>query len=340
MTMTIRPASTTVAAGTALCASMIAAATAVPAGRSEPGGHRLRQAADAPPGRHDLARELRGQVPEARVQRGEELRRREPALAAPEALVAGAAGVAHPRPRELADDPVAALDDRRRGVVDLGILLEDLERLGREPLRGALAAVVGEKRLAALPGERVDPVGLRLRRVVLPELGPRVRARRPLRQQTERPARPVDRQDRAGGEVDADPDDRLLRDARGGERLRHGLLDRRDPVARVLQRPVGAQPDARVRQCRVDHAVRILHDGRAALLPGARLDDERPNGRRAEVEPERAGRLRFRHARYFAAWCRSSDCSGSPHRLTCMPSARAIEAFRTSARLAVMASGA
>ena len=56
--------------------------------------------------------------------------------------------------------------------------------------------------------------------------------------------------------------------------------------------------------------------------------------------PSAQGACGSAHARYFAAWCRSSDCSGSPHRLTCMPSARAIEAFRTSARLAVVASGA
>src|SRR6185369_14008446 len=102
-------------------------------------------------------------------------------------------------------------------------------------------------------------------------------------------------------------------------------------------RPVGAQTLAGSGERRVDDSVRVVGDRRAALAPGARLDDERAHGRRAEVEAQGTG---LGHARYDAAWCRSSESSMSPQTLTRIPSARAMDAFRTSARVAVAASGA
>ena len=81
ITMTIRRGSTTVAAGTALCASMIAAATGVP-------GASPRRAAAAsvrPPTRRPggviSPPSFSASVGEARIERGEKLARREPALA-------------------------------------------------------------------------------------------------------------------------------------------------------------------------------------------------------------------------------------------------------------------
>jgi hypothetical protein len=55
-------------------------------------------------------------------------------------------------------------------VVDLAVLLQQLQALGQLPLRGQLAAVAGDPRLAALVRQRVDPLGVRLRGVVLPQL--------------------------------------------------------------------------------------------------------------------------------------------------------------------------
>src|SRR5262249_38661112 len=141
-------------------------------------------------------------------------------------------------------------------------------------------------------------------------------------------------------EVDAHADDRVPLEARRGARLGNRLDDRLDPVAGVLERPVPRQPRARSGQRRLDHAVRVFGDRGPALLSRARLDQQRADRCGSEVEPERAGLLaRGAHARYCAGWCRSSESSMSPQRLTWIPRARAIEALRTSARVAVAASG-
>ncbi len=337
ITMTIRRGSTTVAAGTALCASMIAAATAVPGASPSRAATLLGQTAHSPAGRSDLAAELAGELDEPRVERREKLPRRKSALAAPESLVARAAGIAHERARELLHEPVAGLDERRGGGEHLRVLLENLQGLGEQPLGRRPAAVVGQERFAARGRDRVDPVRLRLRRVVLPELDPGVRPRRPRGLERKRAPAGVHGKDRAGREIHADADDVPRPDAGGRQGPRDGFGGGLHVIARVLQRPVRRQLRARARQRRVDHAVPVVHDGRAALAPCRRLDDEGPDRRGPEVESERAA---SRHARYFAAWCRSSESSKSPQRLTRSPSARAIDALRTSARRAVAASGA
>jgi len=64
----------------------------------------------------------------------------------------------------LPDDPVRCLDQAVCGAVDIGRLSEDLEGLGKEPLRRDLATVSAEPGLAHLRRDPVDVVGLRLAR--------------------------------------------------------------------------------------------------------------------------------------------------------------------------------
>jgi hypothetical protein len=63
-------------------------------------------------------------------------------------LVAGRAGVAGLDAGELPDDPVGRLDQPVGPAVDLGRLVEDLQRLAEEPLARDLAAVARQPRLA------------------------------------------------------------------------------------------------------------------------------------------------------------------------------------------------
>ena len=135
-------------------------------------GQHARSAAE----RQERARHLLvDDVLEARVERREEGVVGKPVALRPHRLVAGGAGVAGLDAGQLPDDPVGRLDQPVGAVVDLGRLVEDLERLREEPLRRDLAAVAGEPRLAALCRDGVDPIGLRLGGVVLPELDPGVR---------------------------------------------------------------------------------------------------------------------------------------------------------------------
>src|SRR5665648_235449 len=99
-----------------------------------------------------------------------------------DALVAGGAGVAQVDAAELPDDPVRGLDPVLGRFVDLGVVLEQLQALGELPLRGDQTAVPADPGLGALVGEGVDPVGVRLGGVVLPELDVRVR---PIGERTE-----------------------------------------------------------------------------------------------------------------------------------------------------------
>ena len=92
-----------------------------------------------------------------------------------DALVAGRAGVADVGAAQLPDDPVGGLDPVVHRGVDLRVLLEELQALGELPLGGDQPAVARQPRLAALGGQGVDPVGLRLRGVVLPQLDVGVR---------------------------------------------------------------------------------------------------------------------------------------------------------------------
>jgi len=87
-----------------------------------------------------------------------------------EALVPGGAHVPCLVAAELPDDPVRGLDPAAGRLVDLAILLEYLKGFRELPLGGDAAAVAREPRLAARRRHRRDALGLRLGRVVLPEL--------------------------------------------------------------------------------------------------------------------------------------------------------------------------
>ena len=235
-----------------------------PGHEARPGGGPLGEAARPVADRDDPARHLLvDDVLEARIERGEVVRGREAVALRPDRLVAGRAGVARLDAGELPDDPVGRLDQPVGRVVDLGRLVEDLERLREEPLGRDLAAVAGEPRLAPLGRDRVDPVGLRLRGVVLPELDPGVRVAAEAVDEAERRAVGDRRQHRARGEVDADADDVRGVDARLGEERRHGFLERPDVVLGILERPVGLEAHVVVgrRQVLVDHAVPVCVDG-------------------------------------------------------------------------------
>ena len=124
---------------------------------------------------------------------------------------------------------------------------------------------------------------------MLPQLDPGVGPRGPRGQERQGPAIAVDGQDRAGREVHADADDCRRIDARGAQGGGNGRFDRFSVVARMLERPIARKPLGGFGKRFGDHAVPIRGDGGAALAPGARLDDERPHGRGAEIEAERAG---------------------------------------------------
>ena len=135
-----------------------------------------RQPARALADRQDVARHLVvDDGREARIKAGEVVGRRKAVRLGPDRLVAGGAAVARLDPGQPPDHPVSGLDQPVGGAVQLGILVEDLEALRVEPFRRDLAAVTRQPRLAARSRERVDPVGLGLRGVVLPELDPRMR---------------------------------------------------------------------------------------------------------------------------------------------------------------------
>ena len=241
-------------------------------------------------GRQESARHLLvDDVLEARVERGEVGVVGEPVPLRPHRLVAGGAGVAGLGSGQLPDDPVGGFDQPLRPVVELGRLVEDLERLCEEPLRRDLPAVAGEPRLLALCRDRVDAIGLRLSGVVLPELDPRVRLAAQLLEQAQRRAVGGRRQHRARGEVDADPDHLARVDAGLGEDPRNGVLERPQVVLRVLQRPVGFQPNVvvRLRQPFVDDTVcvRVRRALRAPVRPRSRPGPPAPTRCRSRRRP-------------------------------------------------------
>ena len=208
MIMTIVPGSVTVAAGTATWASTFATATAVP-GRQAGPGRRLGGEAAGPLADRRRSRRIFVSTTSAKARvEGREVGRVGEAVAlGPHRLVARGAGVPGLDAGELPDDPVGRLDQAVRGRVDLGRLVEDLERLREEPLRRDLPAVAVQPGLPGRPRDLVDAVRLGLGGVVLPELDPGVRVRAERRELAEGGAVGGGRQHRAGGEVDADADD-------------------------------------------------------------------------------------------------------------------------------------
>jgi hypothetical protein len=173
-------------------------------------------------------------------------------------FVARGARVANVRARELPHDPVGRFDPVVHCVVDLGILFEKLQALRELPLARDQAAVAREPRLAALGREFVDAVGLRLRRVVLPELDVRVGAVGELGQLAER--RTVCRRGdhRARREVRSDSDHGPDINARVRERRGNSILEHVDIVRRNLKRPLGRQSRARGIQNGVHYGVAVV----------------------------------------------------------------------------------
>lgn len=279
---TIWPGLTASAAAAVTCASTLPTATATPSGRPVQAAARaVRRPARSPSAASrtpcglvaDLAGgQLADETGEAGVQLGQELLRRvTPVLE--DALVADGADVAALDAGELPDDPVGGLDPALGPGVHLGGLLQQLKTLGELPLGGDLAAVARQPALAPARGQLVDPVGVRLGGVVLPQLGPGVRLAGRLVAQ--RRAVGPGRHDGAGGEVGADADHLLRPHARGGDSLGDGGPQHVDPVLGRLQRPVGAEPLAGGERLLHD-AVRVLVDGTAQLGAVAHADDDGP----------------------------------------------------------------
>jgi hypothetical protein len=195
-----------------------------------------------------------------------------------DALVAGRARVAHVDTAQLPHDPIGGLDPALHRAIDLGIADEQLEALGVLPLGGDQPAIARQPRLTATRRQLVDAVGLRLRRMVLPQLDVRVRPVLELGEIAQRRAVGQRRNHRAGGEVGADADHVRRVDAGVGDRAAHGGTHRLDVVLRILQRPVRRQRFARDRQAVVDHGVPIRVHRRSHLGAVGDADDDRPRG--------------------------------------------------------------
>ncbi|GAA1278842.1 hypothetical protein GCM10009677_36520 [Sphaerisporangium rubeum] len=227
--------------------------------------------------------EFAGEVGEAGVERGQELGGGVAAVLV-HPLVAGGADVAGLDAGELPDDPVGGLDPAVGQAVDLRVLLQHLQALGELPFGGDLAAVPGQPRLAALGGERVDAVGVRLRGVVLPQFGPRVR---PVGVDlAERRAVRGGRQHGAGGEVRADADHLGRRDAGDREGLRHRVAQDVAPVLGGLQGPVGPEPHIGAGQPVLDHPVCVLVHGAPQFGPVGHPHDHRAPRQGAEIDAD------------------------------------------------------
>jgi hypothetical protein len=112
--------------------------------------------------------------------------------------------------------------------------------------------------------------------VVLPELGPRVRATAPLVEDAER--RPVRgrRQDCARGDVDPETDDARRVDPGRSQRRGHATLDDLEVVTWVLQGPVDAETGTRAWQLVLDDAVGIADLLDRQLLPTDEVEHEDP----------------------------------------------------------------
>ena len=242
----IWPGATACAAGAVTCASTLPMATAMPSGSpvqpARLGGQRPGPAPSAESG--TPARRVCAKSAKSGLQHREVVRGRVVAVLV-DPLVAGGAGVARLHAAQLPDDPVGRLDPPLGAPVDVRVLLEQLQRLGELPLRGDPPAVAADPGLAARVGEGVDPVGLRLGGVVLPQLRPGVRAVAQLGELAQRRAVAQDGQHGAGGEVGADADDVGGVDAGVAHRLPDRGAEHGAPVLRVLQRPVRRQRASR-----------------------------------------------------------------------------------------------
>ena len=168
-------------------------------------------------------------------------RRRSTSLCSPPGRSSAEAPAASP-PTQLPDEPIAGFQPDLRGLVDARRVLQRLEHLREKPFQPDRAAVAaGQEILAALPGDRVDAVGLRLGAVVLPELRPGERLARETLDEAERRAIAQRRQHGATGEIHADADDAFRAetfDSRGSAAAGSAQEADAIEVERMLQRVV------------------------------------------------------------------------------------------------------
>ena len=135
MIATIWPGAIACAAGAVTCASTLPIATAIPScSPVQAAASAVRPPARAPSGESGMLELVVDEAREARVQRAQVLAARVGAVLV-DALVARRADVAGLLAAELPDDPVGGLDPAVDRRVDLGVLLEHLQRLGELPLR-------------------------------------------------------------------------------------------------------------------------------------------------------------------------------------------------------------
>ena len=140
MMMTMRPASTTVEAGTATCASTLATATAVPGFQTGPAGGLFGQPAGfTADGIDRQAHFLLDDVLQARVEGFEEILGREAFAPGPDGFITGGGIVAGFHAGELPDDPVGGFDQAVGRRVDFRGFIQDLPDFGEEPFRADLA---------------------------------------------------------------------------------------------------------------------------------------------------------------------------------------------------------
>ena len=85
------------------------------------------------------------------------------------ALVAGGASVANILTCEFPNNPIGGLDELKHAVVNLLVFFKKLQPLGKFPLRRNLAAVSRQPRFVSIARQLIDAIGVRLRRVMLPE---------------------------------------------------------------------------------------------------------------------------------------------------------------------------
>src|SRR5262249_54924480 len=99
-----------------------------------------------------------------------------------------------------------------------------------------------------------------------------------------------DRQESAGSEIDANPDNVDRGNARLTRRLRHRPLDTDPVVRRVLQCPIVRQRLGAVRESGFDDPVRVRRHRGAQLRAVGNVDDEGADRLRAEIESKGAAR--------------------------------------------------
>ena len=203
----------------------------------------------------------------------------------PRGLVTRSARVTGQFAGQLPDHPVTALDNPAGGRVYLRIFFEYVQRLWDQPLRGDFAAVPCQPRFAPFRGAFVNPIGLGLRGVMFPQLHPGVRAVSIGFEGMEWRALICSGHDRTGRKVDTDAD-HIFRAGAFSEDGLCGRFQRRQPVRRILQRPVGGKRHGAVWQSLVDHAIGVWLDGCGDDFTGRHVYEHGACGLRAEIESQ------------------------------------------------------